>query len=372
MKKTTLIILIVICFFISARVQAIQVISPNGGENWQQNTVHPITWTAAGITQKVKLILFKDGARVGLIADNLDAAAPFAWTVGKNSNGTAAVGGGYTICVRTMDNSRDDFSDAPFAIGNPSQVVVIGRKRPELPPTLLKFPRLEVSNIDLTPNVEGFGIVFSYKNVGNGPLPKASEVPVKPSYRVLVDGLEMAKGYLVIPTFPAPPGWEQTGYFGGWIIQPTGVNDYSWHIGNTVTVHINENKVMGMDSHSLSLNLKTIALKYGYDLICNSVVYNWDTNQLAMSVRIDGDFTPNKKLEFFCSGEFHVDMELKPGQRLYSISHKLASSVPRDRKWIVLRAGALLDPVPYGSSKKIMDIDLRNNFGEYRFTRPPK
>jgi len=116
-----------------------------------------------------------------------------------------------------------------------SALKVISRIPPErLPPPLLKFPSLEVSGIDLAPNADGFGIVFSYKNVGNGARPKASEVPVEPSYRVLIDGKETANGSLFIPAFAAQPGWEQVGYFGGWIVLPSVFTALSnnWCIGN--------------------------------------------------------------------------------------------------------------------------------------------
>lgn len=88
------------------------VVSPNGGEaNVCLGQPYPIQWTAVGVTQKVKLILFKDGVKVELIANELNAgSSPYPWTV------SGAAGPGYKIRVRAMDNSLDDFSDNPFEI----------------------------------------------------------------------------------------------------------------------------------------------------------------------------------------------------------------------------------------------------------------
>ncbi len=88
------------------------VVSPNGGEtNVCIGQPYSIQWTAQNVTQKVKLILFKDGTKVGMIAQDLNAnGSPYSWMV----SGTA--GTGYKIRVRTMDNGLDDFSDNPFEI----------------------------------------------------------------------------------------------------------------------------------------------------------------------------------------------------------------------------------------------------------------
>ena len=73
MKKIIPIFFVVFCFSYLLQAQTLKLTSPDGQENWQLGSVHAITWTATGISQKVKLILLKDGAKVGLIADDLDA-----------------------------------------------------------------------------------------------------------------------------------------------------------------------------------------------------------------------------------------------------------------------------------------------------------
>ncbi len=232
MKKTWFVIFMIFGFSAISWAGSIIVTSPNGGETLVLGKPWPIAWTVANVAVKVKVQLIKPGgALVGLIATNLAAgASPHSWTIGQTASGIAAAGN-YKVRVSALDNSVLDESDAAFTLipdanppdNPPGGTVAVFHDRPGLSDALrLKFPRLEVSDIDLAPNAEGFGIVFNYKNVGQAALPKASEVPVKPSYRVLIDGKETASGSLFIPAFAAPPDWEQVGFFGGWIGFPPG------------------------------------------------------------------------------------------------------------------------------------------------------
>jgi hypothetical protein len=377
MKKINLIVFMGICFSFLARAQSLRIVSPNGGESWQAGTVQAITWTATGIpaAAKVRLTLFQNGHKVGVIAANQDAGATgshYDWTVGQYVGGSVEPGVGYKIFI-DAGAVAEDFSDATFAINSGPEVVVIGKKHTELPPMLLKFPRLEVSDIDLAPNVDGFGIVFSYKNAGEGALPKASAVPVKPSYRVLIDGKEMAKGFLFIPAFAAPPGWEQTGYFGGQIILPSleYAFDNHWYIGNMITVHINENKVMGMEGHSLTLRLKPIALKYKFDLVRNGISLDWSTGTLTVSLRLDGNVPAGSELLVYCGSApsfdnyFMVRKPARPGS--YVISKKLGFITIRDTQVSFY----MNSYVPIPDAMRVCDMDYRNNSVIYlKFTRP--
>lgn len=165
-----------------------------------------------------------------------------------------------------------------------------------------------MTEIDLAPNAEGFGIVFSYKNIGNGALAKAGAATVKPTYRVLLDGRETASGTLFLPALAAPPGWEQKGYFGGWIVLPAAgvAGDSHWHIGNTIAVSINENKALGMASHSQSLPLKPVAMKYKFDLVRNGVTLDWDKRVLTVCLRLDGKVPAGREL-FVYAGRYPSD-----------------------------------------------------------------
>jgi hypothetical protein len=90
---------------------------PNGGEKWELGKVQQIQWTANGIGQKLRLVLLKNGARVGRIAGGLNASpGSYSWTVGNYEGGVAAKGDGFKVCVMTVDETVQDESDASFSI----------------------------------------------------------------------------------------------------------------------------------------------------------------------------------------------------------------------------------------------------------------
>lgn len=393
MKKIIISVVLTYSFFNFAPAQAVTVTSPNGGETLVLGESWPIAWTAANVPVNVRIQLIRPGGGlVGLIATNrAPAASPFAWTVGQTASG-AAPEGSYKVRVSALDGSVMDESDAPFTIraGSvppetpPSGQPAVFRARPDLDATrLLKLPRLEVSGIDLAPNAEGFGIVFNYKNVGQGALPKASEVKEKPRYRVLVDGRETASGSLFIPAFAAPQGWEQKGYFGGWIVLPglLQAEEDNWHIGQTITVHINENKAMGMESHSLSLPLKPIALKYKCDALINGVSLDWQTHELTVSLRYEGQLQPLRQLNVTCSDtdaywvdpkrnySFFERVALNEGQSHYTLRKKI--SFPAHIREMTLYVKVFVALTNTSAAVKVVDMDYRNNFWKgCRFTYP--
>jgi hypothetical protein len=399
MKKIWFAIFMVFGFSVMIWAGSISVTSPNGGETLVLGKPWPITWTAVNVAVNVKMQLIKPGgAIVGLIATNqAPGASPYSWTIGQTASGSAAAGS-YKVRVSALDNSVLDESDAAFTLipdpnppDNPpgAQPAQFHGKLEPAATLHFKFPRLEVSDIDLAPNAEGFGIVFNYKNAGQGALPKASEVPVKPSYRVLIDGKETASGSLFIPAFPAPPDWEQVGYFGGWIRLPTwallGHQNpdpvysntldqpcWQWHIGNIITAHINENKVMGMESHSLSLNLRNILLKYSFDWMCTGITYDWSTRMLTITARLDGQMPLNRNFSLVCNGRYLPGaaqwvLEGKLDKRQYSFSRKV--DVPENEDHLSFEVFTTVGPI--APQEKITDIDLRNNAFARKFDRPP-
>ena len=120
MKKALFLAIFAVCFVNMAFSGTLTLIAPDGGELCLGRR-SDITWTATGIRAdiKVKLLLFKDGVKIGTIAQDLDASgSPFHWTVGRHDGGTAAPGGGYKIRLRTMNNTVEDFDNAPFTIAN--------------------------------------------------------------------------------------------------------------------------------------------------------------------------------------------------------------------------------------------------------------
>jgi len=90
--------------------QQFAVTSPKGGEKWVSESLHNITWTFNGIpgSTKVKLLLFKNGAKIGTIAENVPIGSGGTgtyenWHAGAYIGGSAA-GDGYQIHIRDMNN----------------------------------------------------------------------------------------------------------------------------------------------------------------------------------------------------------------------------------------------------------------------------
>ncbi|MCK4763962.1 MAG: SBBP repeat-containing protein [Candidatus Aminicenantes bacterium] len=101
----------------------ITVTAPNGGESWQISASQNITWDAPGVSDLLKITLWKDGVPVGVIANGVDpAAGSYTWEVGTHSAGTAAPGSGYTVKIKEKGTTVSDGSDAPFALLPPITV----------------------------------------------------------------------------------------------------------------------------------------------------------------------------------------------------------------------------------------------------------
>jgi hypothetical protein len=377
MRKTFLWIGITILLMAPLAAQSVKVVSPNGGESWALNAARDITWTAqnpGSLTVNV-VLRHLNGGLVGPIQRNVAlSSGVLHWTVGRLEDGTMAPAAtDYIIRIRDAASTVGDDSDAAFAVTTGTTPVIIKVPPYDRVPPIFQKPKLAVSDIDLTPNADGFGIIFSYKNVGNGPLPKASEVPVKPSYRVLIDGKETASGSLFIPAFSAPPGWEQWGYNGGQIVLPSAefAFDNNWYIGNLITVHINENKVMGMDSHSLTLNLKPIALKYRYDLVRNGISLDWSTRMLTVYLRLEGNVPAGRELYVYAGSYpsyndyFMYKVPAKQGTYEVRKELKFIKSWENEAKFY------LNSYVTIPNIKQVWDMDYRNNSVVWlKFTRP--
>jgi len=96
----------------------IVVTSPNGGEPpLAQGTKWMISWTAANVTQQVRILLIKGaGGKFGTIKEPLEpGASPWEWTVGETDAGMAPAGE-YKIRITTLDGSKGDISDGNFTI----------------------------------------------------------------------------------------------------------------------------------------------------------------------------------------------------------------------------------------------------------------
>lgn len=94
----------------------ITVLSPNGGEAWMAGTMHPITWSAPGITSMMQIILLgannPNGGEI-IIAQAVPNSGIFHWMIPA----TFPVGQNYLVRVRALANIPIfDDSDAFFSI----------------------------------------------------------------------------------------------------------------------------------------------------------------------------------------------------------------------------------------------------------------
>jgi hypothetical protein len=100
-----------------AQAASLKLVKPNGGEKWAPGSNQQVLWTSDGVTAKVKLILYRNGSKLGRIVSGLNAGAgSYGWTAGNHEGGIAPAGDGYTIRVQTLDDAVKDESDASFSI----------------------------------------------------------------------------------------------------------------------------------------------------------------------------------------------------------------------------------------------------------------
>jgi hypothetical protein len=290
MKKTFALSAFVIALCavsVAAYGQSMTVVSPNGGETWALDSSQVISWTFAGVPEgtRVKLLLFLNGLPAGSIARDLPVGQKtFTWKVGALEGGATAAGGdGYKVRIKALSQSWFGQSKGAFKIG-PKLAVIREPLRPHIPPGLPfpTAPRLAVTAIKLIPNATGYGIVFGYKNVGNGPLPPRHALAVKPDYRVVIDGRQVDAGDLWIPESPpGGPGFEQPTNSGGFINFPGLEVPWPWSIGSQITISLDERNALGGGPASKTSSLRLIALPVGYDLAFGQVTFDW--SRLAVS-----------------------------------------------------------------------------------------
>jgi hypothetical protein len=338
--------------------QTITVTQPTTGVTWNSGGTYTITWTKTGqMDTNVKINLHQGSNHILTISDSAPNTGTFQWTVP-----TTLAAGTYQIRVRTLIGAVAGDSQ-PFTISK-VQLVQVRAEAAQQAANLFKRPKLTISNVAVNSNNEGFVITFGYKNSGTGSLPKASEMPVKPTYRVLIDNVVLSQGNLFIPESPAPPGWAVDTFHGGTIKFSTGTNsggfDLNWHLGNTLTVFINENKVGGMESDSDTRNLRQMALQTGYDAMINNITADWTQHTVSILIKIEGPIGSGKEFQFIHSGACNFDNTVKiiPGQILYTINHKLDCLQYRTSYYF---EGTLLIKLTGTNTLDHKDIDHRNN-----------
>lgn len=371
MNKTVCIVVFLFILGGIGLAQQITVTQPAAGETWKTGGTYVIKWTHSGVTKPTVKVMLWQGSNFVMDIENVQPIiASRVWTIPAT-----VAPGTYKIRVKVIGESTLGISDA-FNIVAPDPPKQVSRPLRDRPVFHIKFPALSISDVKLSPNSEGFVFTFGYKNSGEGPLPKGSEMPEKPSFRVLIDNREVNKGSLFIPEFPAEPGWKVQTYHGCDIKYQTGREfDRTWTIGNTITVKINENAVNGMASDSQTYNLKPMALNYSYDAILTGATLDWAQEILTVNVRIDGQIGSLNKFILFNSaaneyvvdglGSFLKTISLVPGQRLYSFTQKIGG-IARWRKEYTAYMGIFLIRDSDALSD-VRDIEHRNNINIITF-----
>lgn len=93
----------------------VQVTSPNGAENWIQDSEYEITWLD-NIAEQVKIELFRASTLELTISDSTASDGSFLWTIPN----TVPVGSNYKIRISSYPvDTVEDISDASFQISAP-------------------------------------------------------------------------------------------------------------------------------------------------------------------------------------------------------------------------------------------------------------
>jgi hypothetical protein len=95
----------------------ITIVSPNGGEDLTIGSSMDIIWDSSGLTNPLKITLWRDNQLLGAIGNNIDPSnSSFSWTVGQYGGGMAAAGTGYKIKVKEKYSIVQDLSDNSFSL----------------------------------------------------------------------------------------------------------------------------------------------------------------------------------------------------------------------------------------------------------------
>jgi len=96
---------------------SIKVVEPNGGRDLALNGLIRILWAPKNLTNKVKILLMKNGSVFGTIAYNLaPGRISYDWQVGKTILKTALPDSGFKIKVEEQGINVSDQSDRSFSI----------------------------------------------------------------------------------------------------------------------------------------------------------------------------------------------------------------------------------------------------------------
>jgi hypothetical protein len=147
--------------------------APVGGESWMLNNQEKITWSSSDISGNIRLVLLKNGNKVGNIKENIPLFPnAFPWTVGQYETNfwipDSMIAPGYTIRIETMDGLYKDECKGSFSIVQPSlQVKPIDRNRKGMVPvdkSILKLAPPDFTVLNAW-NANGF-LKIKIRNLG--------------------------------------------------------------------------------------------------------------------------------------------------------------------------------------------------------------
>jgi len=149
---------LVFYLFVVYSKESIQVLTPNGAEEWEIGQTYEITWKAKGI-EKVGIVLFK-GAEPKWIAENIDAGlGKYEWKIYPGQE----YGSGFWIVVLEYpwrEGNEIDYSDGPFAITFPEMAscdyLSVEQEWLYLPNDLPNLRRVFITKETYTGNLDGF------------------------------------------------------------------------------------------------------------------------------------------------------------------------------------------------------------------------
>ena len=99
---------------------------PDGGEQWEQNSTHTVTWED-NLDEKVKIDLYKGGVLNLAITDSTESDSSYDWDIPVDQ----AVGDDYSIKITSVDDSTiTDESNAYFSIIPGTEISLASEKLP--------------------------------------------------------------------------------------------------------------------------------------------------------------------------------------------------------------------------------------------------
>ncbi|MDD8012867.1 MAG: M6 family metalloprotease domain-containing protein, partial [Acidobacteriota bacterium] len=148
-------------------VPPLQVISPNGGEIWQQGTIHAIAWTGyAAANVKIEYSSNNGGAWTTVIASTPAASGSYSWTVPSDPSANCLVRVSDEGNASNYDSSNGVFTislTAPSYYNSPAQYKVL----PEVIWAQATGGGTWISEVQLT-DVTGGSQVYVYYNTATG------------------------------------------------------------------------------------------------------------------------------------------------------------------------------------------------------------